>query len=313
VIQKEPEVSDAGAELFVLLYTVWFLEHFHAISEPCKCGSTSHARTSHRDCSLHTLSKREVMAETLGTMPAVFCRKIGLVKVCRIESLPAKINEAVVKVRNMTYQIHLLANRFLLSILEEGKPVPAEFFTLPFFYACAQLLNGTSPRNLPEDMLKNLDEVYTIYCTLHQWPRESYKGLMVTISACCQNSVKDAKLHICSNFERRAKAYFASRIRREIPAATSFSNLSIKKLAGYLYGRKSGSSSAWPIGIEIADDLLQGLNTIVDDTDLGPTPVTEAAISENPHLYLPFLFKVLNHFTKVTNYIHPDTSLMEPP
>jgi len=257
----------------------------------------THSRSSSKRCPYHRKNKTELANDAFGGADCeLFIIKVGCEKTCRIPGLQQQISIAVEKIRDVTFEAALLANRHTLRCMEERGVVDAGCFTQLFFYACMQLVcgkEGKCLRGLQETVYDDLQQTHALYAQLRpeNLPVPDAGPLWHTLSAAAVNMEKDARNHMVANFAKKAKEYIFILLREAVD--TKVTNKDLKRLSTYIYEKRAGMNRSWPPSVEKTDELEKTVDAISKKIELGPTPVTDTTLFARPHEYMPFFYKVL--------------------
>jgi hypothetical protein len=63
-------------------------------------------------------------------------------------------------------------------------------------------------------------------------------------------------------------------------------------LSQYAYEKAAAASPEWPTKLKISVSKTS-IDTYASTVQLGPTPINDSSLSAKAHLYLPWMFKVL--------------------
>ncbi|SAL97285.1 hypothetical protein, partial, partial [Absidia glauca] len=100
---------------------------------------------------------------------------------------------------------------------------------------------------------------------------------------------------IVETFEARCIRYLEHCLRQEKDLVLE--NNHIKKLALNLYDRLSGATTPyWPTSVVKSNDLETILNRIVQNEDLGPSPITAKSLTSNICDYTGVLYRILKKY-----------------
>jgi hypothetical protein len=126
------------------------------------------------------------------------------------------------------------------------------------------------------------------------------------ISICANEYSTNAVNHIVTNFKKKTEEYFFLRFNDASDpwfiAVSSVGNR--RKIAQYAYSKAAKVETTWPKmrNTIIAQATIDGY---VASILIGPVPVTEQSLSANPHLYLPWMFKVLKKMEQKVSVKEP--------
>ena len=84
-------------------------------------------------------NKRELAKSAFNGDHELFTIKTGCERVCCIPGLQREISAAVERIRDVTYEAALLANRHFVRCMEERGALEADCFGQNFFFTCMQL------------------------------------------------------------------------------------------------------------------------------------------------------------------------------
>src|SRR6478672_5831196 len=176
---------------------------------PCKCGSTEHARTSHKSCELYSprQSKRPPEADLYRSHERVY--KIGLEKLCKKQHKPDILDSVRAAVTNLT-QIAYEASRFLhlyltneLENVEPNVEPNVDIFDRtklrPFFTIMALETKGNTPI-----WLREFFQTHYLPCRSASLPRANTKGL----GQCITYLVKEYLVNLENHVRDRSSALF---------------------------------------------------------------------------------------------------------
>ena len=212
-------------------------------------AQTTHSRSSNTLCPYRQKNKSELAKDAFDGDFELFTIKVGCEKTCRILGLQQQISIAVEKIRDVTFEASLLANRHFLRCMEERGAVEPNCFNHIFFYTCMQFVCGKNkkcPHGLPESVHSDLDVTYAAYKQLRpdNLSLPDAGPLWHALSAIAVDMEKDARNHMVANFARKAKEYI------QILICDKLSNKDAKKMAAYIYGQQAGVTRLWPSSIE---------------------------------------------------------------
>jgi hypothetical protein len=77
-----------------------------------------------------------------------------------------------------------------------------------------------------------------------------------------------------------------------------------KSIAAYMYKRAASLECTWP-EVENEHILESTFDERARSISLGPTPVTEASLYSQPHLYLPFMYQVMAYMDNQVHILEP--------
>ena len=174
-------------------------------------------------------------------------------RACRVPGLQREISSAVERIRDVTYEAALLANRHFLRCMETRGVLDADCFGQTFFYVCMQLVGGktpTCPPGLQEATFAGLQQTYTTYASLrpHDLPTPDAGPFWHALSASAVNMDKDARNHIVANFAEKSQDFIFFSLRGVIVDRHNIQmpNKDLKKLAAFVYAKRAGLASNWP-------------------------------------------------------------------
>jgi hypothetical protein len=114
------------------------------------------------------------------------------------------------------------------------------------------------------------------------------------MSVCAAEYAPNAVNHVVANFERKSVLHFFIRFNNNNDI-WHLENASVadRKIALYCYHKAAQLEVHWPSNLP--KTVTQALiDELVDSIDLGPCPITDASLSSKAHLYLPWMYKVLD-------------------
>ena len=262
-------------------------------------AQNTHSRSSSKKCPHHKKTKRELTKEAFNGEAELFTIKIGCERTCRIPGLQQQISVAADGIRNITYEATLLANRHFVRCMEERGVIEGNLFSQTFFYTCMQLVGGKNPERPPglrEIVFTDLQQTYTSYKALRpdDLAIPDAGPFWHALSPAAINMEKDARNHMVNNFYVNATRYIFFLLREAVDISNiEMANKDLRKLANFIYNKKSGSPREWPPSVEKVNGLEALVDQIVQEIDLGPTPVTDTTLFAKPHEYMPFFFRIL--------------------
>ena len=292
-------------------------------------AQSTHSHSSSKKCPYHKKNKNELAKDAFNKdPPELFTIKAGCEQTCRVDGLQKQISIAVEKICDVTFEAALLANYHYIRCMDKSGIMEADCFGQTFFYACMQFVcgkNSECPHGLRASVFADLQQTHLSYAQLHpdNLPIPEGNPFWHTLSTAAVNMEKDVHNHMVANFTRKTKEYIIIQLHEVIDDKVS--NEDLKRLAAYVYKKQAGLTCIWPPSVDKVewmeacnDDNDDGvkktirLETCIDDVckkiDLGPKPVTDAALFTRPHEYMPFFFKMLRFFeakaTAVT-HVHP--------
>ena len=223
-----------------------------------------------------------------------------------------QISIAVEKIRDVTFEASLLANRHFLRCMEERGAVEPNCFNHIFFYTCMQFVCGKNkkcPRGLPESVHSDLDVTYAAYKQLRpdNLSLPDAGPLWHVLSTIAVNTEKDARNHMVANFARKAKEYI------QILICDKLSNKDAKKMAAYIYGQQAGVTRLWPSSIEKTPALEKLVEDVGSKINFGPTPITDITLFNIPQEYMPFFYHVLRQFESRMEVVQTSENMTRPP
>ena len=281
--------------------------------------ASSHSRASSSLCPYRIKPKRTQAKEAFGQKAKIFTIKTGLQRACRIPGLQQEISSAVERIRDITFEGSLLANRHFTRCMEEHGAVESDCFGQSFFLTCMKLVAGKDPKrpqDLKEETFASLLQTHEGYASLRpdnlRLPDPGH--LWHALSASAANAEKDARNHITENFAKKAEEYIFFLLRRAADSGdVKATNKDLKRLATFVYESKAGATRDWPPSVQKTEELAAVVDGVADGINLGPVPVTEKALFARPHDYLPFFFKVLKFFEATAHSAREPLSKTSPP
>jgi hypothetical protein len=115
------------------------------------------------------------------------------------------------------------------------------------------------------------------------------------MSVCASEYATNAVNHVVANFERKSLLYFFTRFNNnnDIWHLESVTVANRKKIALYCYHKSALLEAHWPSNL-LETVTQASIEEFADSIDLGPCPITDASLSSKAHLYLPWMYKVLD-------------------
>ena len=277
--------------------------------------ASTHSRSSSSLCPYHKKNKCELAKEAFSTEIEMFTIKTGCERVCRIPGLQREISAAVERVRDITFEGSLLANRYFVGCMGV---VSRDCFSQSFFLTCMKLVAGKTPKR-PADLTEG---TYNALCQTHNayklrrpdiLPTPDPGPLWHALSASAVNAEKEARNHIVANFAKKFEVYIFLLLHTAAKNNLNVSNKDLKRLATFIYERRAGATRDWPPSVEKVDGLEAVVAGVADKIELGPAPVTEEALFARPHEYLPLFYKVLKFLEEATHYAREPVPKTSPP
>jgi hypothetical protein len=151
---------------------------------------------------------------------------------------------------------------------------------------------------------------------VQSWPPEmaqldlSFRGYASILASASLEYATNCRNHIVSNFEKRCIDYFFIRFNDE-EDAWHLPNTKVSEkraLAQYAYKKAAGLDATGPQDPELADMTIF-VEEFASTIYLGPTPVTDESLSANCHLYLPWLYTVLQRLEQRTSIREPQDQI----
>jgi hypothetical protein len=279
----------------------------------------THSRSSSALCPYHKKGKKELAKLAFNGHPELFTIKTGCERACQVPGLQREISNAVERIRDITYEAALLANRHFVRCMEARGTLEADCFSQTFFYACMKLVGNAPkkcPKGLREATFAGLEQTYASYVPLcpDNLPPPDGSSFWHALSASAVNMEKDARNHIVANFEQKAKEYIFFLLRETMDRnGIKVTNKDLKKLATFIYAKQAGETSRWPSSVDKVDRLEPLVDGVAGGIVLGPTPVTEEGLFSKPHEYMPFFFRVLRFFETVSCHAREPYEKTSPP
>jgi hypothetical protein len=247
--------------------------------------------------------------------PELFSIKTGCELVCRLPGLQQEISAAVEKIRDVTYEAALLANRHFVRCMEENGVLTADCYSQIFFYSCMQLVAGKAPPDCPlgleETTFADLRQTHASYALLRpdNLPQPDPVCLWNPLAASAVNMDKDARNHVVSNFSTKAQQLIFLTLGKAINGkGIEVSTKNLRRLAEFVYEKRAGMDREWPPSVTKPEGLVVLVDEIAEGIDLGPTPVTEETLFARPQAYMPFFYHVLKSLEAAATHGVRDSS-----
>ena len=151
----------------------------------------------------------------------LFTIKTGCERICRVPGLQKEISAAAERVRDITYEASLLANRHFVRCMGEHGALESDCFSQAFFYACMQFVGGKNPerpQSLQETTFAKLQQSYCSYVLLrpNDLPVPDASPFWHALSAAAANMEKDARNHVVMNFDSKVQEYVILLLRKAV-------------------------------------------------------------------------------------------------
>jgi len=276
----------------------------------------THSRASSRLCPFRKKNKDKLAKEAFGGGHELFTIKTRCERVCQVPGLQQEISAAVERIRDITYEGALLANRHFLRC---KAVVGGDCFSQSFFLICMKLVAGETtkcPPNLTNETYAALCQTHAEYTQLrpNHLPTPDPGPLWHALSASAISAEKDARNHIVANFAKKVEMYIFHLLHAAVKSNTlNVANKDLKRLATFVYEKRAGATRSWPPSVEKVDGLEAVVDGVANGIHLGPTPVTEAALFARPHEYLPFFYNVLEFLEATTHSAREPVPKTNPP
>ena len=253
-------------------------------AEPCSaCGNWDHERRSSKSCPYYLPPRKD-----LTPLKRTSVIKTGLNNCCRNDRLKQIIQETVITSRNLTYVASLFMEYLVVNRLSNNLPIPPLNQTFCYNVFC-QLINRGSRA---PDWVKTAHQQFShlIPQSISASMNKCTKLVTVTANEYATNAVN----HIVANFEKKSREYFFCRFSDQ-DDDWYLRNSSVnerKRLSQYAYDTAAAASPEWPTTLKTSVSKAS-IDTYASTVQLGPTPINDSSLSAKAHLYLPWMFKVL--------------------
>jgi hypothetical protein len=266
---------------------------------PCSvCGQTNHSRPTNKLCPHYIPPRR-----TLTPLKRTSIIKSSLTNCCRNQALTQQIQAIVLRFRDITYLGSLFMQHAILLRLASAQPCPV--IDQDFCYQIFGTVCGVA-RKAPQW----IKDAFTNFVQL--WPqgvpsvRLSFRGYTPLIGYAAREYATNCRNHVVTNFERRCQNWFLVRF-SDPNDPWYLGTIAVKDrktLASYAYSRAAGLDATGPRDQDLAEAkrTVEGFATTVN---MGPTPITEARLSADYHLYIPFLYSVLQRIEQRQPILEP--------
>jgi hypothetical protein len=125
--------------------------------------------------------------------------------------------------------------------------------------------------------------------------KQQFNKSTALTSVCAAEYATNAVNHVVANFERKSVLYFIIRFNNNngIWRLENATVANRKKIALNFYHKAEQLEAHWPSNLP--ETVTQAsIDEFADYIGLGPCPITDASLSSKAHLYLPWMYKVLD-------------------
>jgi hypothetical protein len=262
------------------------------------CGQEGHLRSSSKACPNY---KRKLAAQFAAeglTRKATI--KTSLQNGCNNEILRKEIQQAVLKSRNLAHVGSLFTNFAVVNRIHSGGSLPPLDHTFFYNMFCQLIGQGSHADQWVKDSYIDFRQLMPAALS------SSFYADAKMITRIAKDYQKNVSNHIASNFERNSTNYFFLGLNNDTDTwyVADATVQERKSIAAYMYKRAASLECTWP-EVENEHILESTFDERARSISLGPTPVTEASLYSQPHLYLPFMYQVMVYMDNQVHILEP--------
>ncbi|KAL1934680.1 hypothetical protein VTP01DRAFT_6862 [Rhizomucor pusillus] len=262
-------------------------------TKPCpRCGSTSHSRSTLKDCPYHVQTSEEILVSRFGRNFERYARTIslsGIVKEDYQEQLQQGIQQLSSFIRNGIVRVMVFVNFYIVEHAHNA--IPAYVFSQTFFYSVSQLVMDMEITNTNDKMPNDIRDCWDRFKT--QYPsaiftQASIRGYATPLARACQTLQTTYSNMIVEHFQDRVEKI------RHIQAPKTYTTNE------YIYEDLAGGNPTIPEELqEDCDlDIILAIRTIqISPKDYIPEPCTTTEMAANPGRFIPALRFILSQYT----------------
>lgn len=262
------------------------------------CGQEGHLRSSSKACPNY---KRKLAAQFAAeglTRKATI--KTSLQNGCNNEILRKEIQQGVLKSRNLAHVGSLFTNFAVVNRINSGGSLPPLDHTFCYNMFCQLIGQGSHADQWVKDSHQDFRQLMPAALS------SSFYADTKMITRIANDYQKNVSNHIASSFERNSINYFFLRLNNDTDTwyVADATVQERKSIAAYMYKRAASLECTWP-EVENEHILESTFDERARSISLGPTPVTEASLYSQPHLYLPFMYQVMAYMDNQVHILEP--------
>jgi ribosomal protein L32 len=254
-------------------------------AKPCSaCGSWDHERRSNKDCP-HYIPKRAMLTPLTRTSVI----KCSLEGCCRNNQLKRLMIDCVISSRTTTHVASLFMQHLCISRLSQGLPMVPLNQTFCYQAFCQLIGKGSTAPSWVKEEYRRFSSL------VPENVKQQFNKSTALMSVCAAEYATNAVNHVVANFEGKSVLYFFIRFNNnnDIWHLENATVANRKKIALYCYHKAAQLEAHWPSNLP--ETVTQAsIDEFADSIDLGPCPITDASLSSKAHLYLPWMYKVLD-------------------
>ncbi|KAG0184918.1 hypothetical protein DFQ28_010232 [Apophysomyces sp. BC1034] len=257
------------------------------------CGGTDHLRASNKLCK-SSISKRKTTTDLKRTLVI----KTSLSGSCRNPSFISVVQETVKYIHDITYIGSLFANFYSAYLDSQNQtllPITHEL-CYDFFAVIA-----TEGKRVSESVRTVFNVFQTLTPSLDA-SKFRKKGLMALLSSSARQYAECIRNHVVANFRRKTIQYLLIVLSDEADERheKSLTVQEQKIFAEHIYERVAGENPVWPKALPQTEELQSRTVEAVESilSYWGDEPVDDKTLNAKPHVYLPWMFHVLDRMER---------------
>ncbi|GAA5798102.1 hypothetical protein HPULCUR_003502 [Helicostylum pulchrum] len=265
----------------------------------CKdCGTPGHASMANKNCRRHEEHLRKPKKSRF-VIKTSLKNTINLANEEANTSFCAAVQKTVSHCRDVTSATSLFVNFFVLELLSEDMTIPS--LTHTFLYDFASLAINLGTKALP-NVAESFNRFKEMLGDTYIPERFHSQGFTTTVTEVIRSYSALIHNYVADNYKRSLRYFFTSLSSTNSEFRISYSTAHKRELAEKIFDSVSNNTNITYKESMNFTELQKAIITrlkIESARLMGPLPLTTANVGARPHLYLPWLYHVLQRMEQV--------------